>query len=150
MDLTKSFPRSPRETVHGLAMAARTIDKARADAAGTAGEYSYNCPIDNALFGFLGTNADEFKTAVLGAADDAGAMALMQQKLAGKSPSEIEAYNAGLLGHSPQPGTEVMQYFVQARQVAAPDRTDVTTWTDLIDLEEGREVPQRAAAGVGA
>ncbi|MSQ44279.1 MAG: DUF5069 domain-containing protein [Chloroflexi bacterium] len=35
MDLTKAFPRSPRITVHGVAMVARTADKARADASGT-------------------------------------------------------------------------------------------------------------------
>jgi hypothetical protein len=28
----------------------------------------------------------------------------------------------------------------------APDRTDVTSWADLLDLDEKRPVPQRVAA----
>ncbi|NDE76262.1 MAG: DUF5069 domain-containing protein [Proteobacteria bacterium] len=40
MDLTIAFPRSPRITVNGVAMVARTADKARADASGTLGALS--------------------------------------------------------------------------------------------------------------
>jgi hypothetical protein len=30
------------------------------------------------------------------------------------------------------------------RNAVAPDRTDVTAWPDLLDLDEKREVPRRA------
>jgi hypothetical protein len=45
MDLRTQFPRSPRERVAGVAMFARTIDKARAQLAGTLGEFIYDCPM---------------------------------------------------------------------------------------------------------
>jgi len=41
-DLTKEYPRSPRETLAGYLIAARTLDKCRAVLAGTAGEYHFN------------------------------------------------------------------------------------------------------------
>ena len=47
-----NFPRSPRETLGGYVIAARTLDKCRASLAGTLGEYKFDCPLDNFLFGF--------------------------------------------------------------------------------------------------
>lgn len=38
-DLTKEFPRSPREMLGGYVLAARAADKCRAVLAGTAGDY---------------------------------------------------------------------------------------------------------------
>jgi hypothetical protein len=35
------------------------------------------------------------------------------------------------------------EYFLKLRNEAAPDRTDVTTWADLLDLDEKRTVPKR-------
>ena len=40
-DLSKTPPRSPRERLGGFVIAARMLDKARADLAGTQGEYNY-------------------------------------------------------------------------------------------------------------
>ncbi len=37
-DLTKEYPRSPRETLAGYVLAARVLDKCRAAIAGTLGE----------------------------------------------------------------------------------------------------------------
>ena len=59
-DLSKSFPRSPRETVAGYVIAGRTLDKCRATLAGIAGEYHFDCPLDNLFFSFAEISADEF------------------------------------------------------------------------------------------
>lgn len=59
-DLTKEYPRSPRETLAGYVIAARMLDKCRAVVAGTAGEYHFDCPLDNQFLGFTGIAADEF------------------------------------------------------------------------------------------
>ncbi len=69
-DLTKMAPRSPYETINGFAILARTIDKCRAVIAETSGEYHFNCPLDKALFGFKGIDADEFKMYVESGASD--------------------------------------------------------------------------------
>ncbi|MGE9291624.1 MAG: DUF5069 domain-containing protein, partial [Puniceicoccales bacterium] len=70
LDLTKEFPRSPRATLGGYVVAARTLDKCRALVAGTAGEYHFNCPLDQVFFGFTGIDADQFKEFVATGADD--------------------------------------------------------------------------------
>ncbi len=69
-DLAVEAPRSPYETINGFAILARTIDKCRADLAGTIGEYHFNCPLDRMLFSFKNINADEFKEFVKTGADD--------------------------------------------------------------------------------
>ncbi len=69
-DLSTDFPRSPRETIAGYVIAARTLDKCRATIAGTAGEYHFNCPLDNFFFSFAGISGDEFKDFVATGASD--------------------------------------------------------------------------------
>ena len=63
-DLTKQAPHSPRYRIGGFAIASRTVDKCRAEAAGKLGEYHYDCPLDKILFTFKGITGAEFKTAV--------------------------------------------------------------------------------------
>ncbi len=75
-DLTKEPPRSAYEQIGGVAIIARTIDKCRALLAGTIGEFHFDCPVDNMLFGFMGIKADDFKA----------------QVAAGKSDEEIAAW----------------------------------------------------------
>lgn len=63
-DLTKVAPRSPYDRIGGFAIIARTIDKCRATLAGTNGEYHFDCPLDNDLFGFKGIKGADFKAYV--------------------------------------------------------------------------------------
>lgn len=70
-DLAHQAPTSPRVRVGGYAILARTNDKGRADLAGTLGDYHYDCPLDNYLFGFKGvTGADVQKLLAAGATDE--------------------------------------------------------------------------------
>ena len=70
MNLALAQPRSPRATIGGLAMAARTADKARGASAGTLGNFKYDCSMDNKLFAFAGIDASEYLAAVTSSADD--------------------------------------------------------------------------------
>src|SRR5450755_543545 len=72
MDLTKSYPRSPRERLGGIPMLPRTIDKARAAIAGTLGEYKYGetSDFDMYLFETLGVDAESFLDGVRRSPDD--------------------------------------------------------------------------------
>jgi hypothetical protein len=36
--------------------------------------------------------------------------------------------------------------FLNLRAEIAPDRNDVTTWPDLLDIDEKRDVPRRTAS----
>src|SRR5467141_361130 len=69
-DLTKEAPRSPRIRVGGYAILGRTIDKCRALVAGNIGEYHFDCPLDNMLFGFKGVKGDDFKAQIENGASD--------------------------------------------------------------------------------
>src|SRR5271165_2631561 len=74
-DLTRVAPRSARAPLGPYrAIAARALDKCRAELAGRAGSYHYNCPLDCAFFDFTGIDAAEFKQFVAtGASDGSGA-----------------------------------------------------------------------------
>ena len=69
-DLTKEPPRSPKTRVGGYAILGRTIDKCRALLWGNIGEYHFDCPLDNMLFGFKSVKGDDFKAFVETGADD--------------------------------------------------------------------------------
>src|ERR1043166_4276317 len=58
-DLAHEAPRSPRQRLGGYAIMARMIDKGRATIAGNAGEYHFNCPVDQMLFAFKALSLDE-------------------------------------------------------------------------------------------
>lgn len=145
MDLTTSYPRSVSDKIAGVVMLARTIDKAKAKAQGTLGEYHYNCPMDQAVFGFLGIDHEQCLATVTNAKNDAEIEAYAKTFAEKKSPAEIEAWNAGFLQYAPAPGSEGETFFMELRRQVAPDRTDVTAWADLLDLDEKRNVPRKAA-----
>jgi hypothetical protein len=145
MDLTKTYPRSVKDKVAGVVMTARTIDKAKAKANGNVGEYNYDCPMDKAVFGFLGIDSEKFLDTVKNAPNDHAIDAYVQTFAAKKSAAEIEQFNSHFLEHAPDPGSDADKYFHELRDSVAPDRTDVTTWADLLDLDEKRDVPKRTA-----
>lgn len=145
MDLTKSYPASVRETMHGIVQLKRTIDKGKAVAAGTPGDYNYDCPMDKHLFEFLSIDGTELLD-VIKSTNDAGISDFVAPYVHAKSDEEVETFNREWLEHKPEPGSGAAGYFMKLRDEVAPDRTDVTTWPDLLDLDEKRSVPHRVAA----
>ena len=137
MDLTKQFPRGPRERAIGVAMLARTIDKARAKLAGTLGEYYFDCPMDRQLFATLGIDADAFLDAVLRSPDDWGVIEWLKRRGALPSAAVLAAHNQAIESWAPKT-PEGRIRFEASREKVAPGRSDIMTWTDLIDVEEGR------------
>jgi Domain of unknown function (DUF5069) len=70
-DLTRVAPRSARASLGSYVIAARALDKCRAELAGCAGSYHYNCSLDRAFFDFTAIDAAEFKRFVgTGAGDE--------------------------------------------------------------------------------
>lgn len=144
-DLIRQFPRSPGEKLGGYVHLARMADKARAKAAGTVGEYIYPCPLDHMLLEFLKIEPDAFYAAVQ-EQDDPQLAAWVKKNATPRTPGEVEAWNQTFLNRKPR-NEESQSRFNEIRNRLAPNRTDITAWPDLLDLEEGREVPARAAAG---
>lgn len=143
MDLTKTYPRSVHEQLLGVVQLPRTIDKGKAKAYGNTGEYNYDCPMDEALFEFLGMNGDELLTVIKNAKSNAEIEAYCKQFVDKKSPAEIERWNHEWVTHKPEGPS--LEYFLKMRSEIAPERTDVTSWADLLDLDEKRPVPIREA-----
>ena len=116
--------------ISGLAMAARTADKARVVASGVVGNVDYNCSMDRQLFAFIGADATEYLNAVTSSADDSGVARFVSDRVASKSDEAISAYNDILLGVSPTEGTEEVGWFLEAREKRGRGRTDIFTWPD--------------------
>lgn len=142
MDLHKEFPRSMRVKLAGHVHLARMIDKCRAVLAGTEGEYIYPCPMDERLMEFAGISGDQFTAAVKAHPDDAGVLAWFQQQARSHQPDELEDWNQKLLARGPSSPASAVK-FKKYLGTIDPSRTDITAWSDLQDLEEGRVVPKR-------
>lgn len=141
MDLTKSSPRSPRETMLGIVQLARATDKAKALSHHTIGEYKYDCPMDRTMFEYLEMDPKAFLKVVSDAKSDSEIEAYAKTFVSRKDPRNIEAFNKKFL--STPPTGESLKHFEELRDKIAPQRTDVVTWADLLDLEEGRTIPIR-------
>ncbi len=140
-DLTKQFPRSPKERLGGFIHLPRMSDKARAKTADTLGEYLYPCPLDQSLLDFLGISSEAFLEAVK-ERDDREIVEWIRKESLPRTPQEIEEWNREFLEQRPQDEKGRRRFEEKLRQLA-PNRTDVKGWIDLLDLEEGREVPVR-------
>lgn len=142
MDLRKDCPRSMRFKLAGYAHLARMIDKCRAVLAGTEGEYIYPCPMDERLMEFVGITNDQFTPAVKANSTDEGVVKWLGQTAKPHQSTELEEWNQKLLARGPSSPESAAKF---KKYLAAIDssRTDLTAWSDLQDLEEGRVVPRR-------
>ena len=136
-----------RAELAGYAHLARMIDKCRAVLAGTQGEYIYPCPMDERLMEFAGITAEQFTAAVNANSTDEGVVAWFRQVAKPHEQAELEEWNRKLLLRGPS-SPESMERFKKYRDAVDTSRTDITAWSDLQDLEEGRPVPKRTTEAV--
>lgn len=142
IDLTRDFPRSPRDLLGGWVHLARMIDKVRAKEAGKLGEYIYPCPLDMRLLDFLELDSEDFHRAVIEKVSENEILDWVKLNSRSRSTEEIEGWNREFLTRKPD-DAESLERFLKLRNEIAPDRRDVTAWADLLDLDEGRPVPDR-------
>ena len=147
MDLRTTYPRSVRERLAGYVHLGRMIDKCRAVHAGMQGDYVYPCPMDQRLLQFAGISSESFLHAAHGRTDQDIAEWFIRTALPHEQ-SAIETWNESFLGVEPDT-EEKLAYFVKTRHAIDATRTDITTWADLLDLEEKRHVPNRHATATG-
>ncbi|CAN5319991.1 hypothetical protein BH23VER1_BH23VER1_31680 [soil metagenome] len=139
-DLTKETPRSPRESLGGYVVAARMLDKCRADIAGTKGEYHYSCPLDQLFFDFVEIDPDAFKEFVAtGAADDAVA-GYIKAHAKERPESAVILWNNGLRYRRISELPEDLQVFLEGyiADYVTPTGKIPYVWFDVYDIEEGR------------
>ena len=143
MDLRKDFPRSMRVKMDGYVHLARMVDKCRAVLAGTEGEYIYPCPMDERLMGFTGITDKEFTATVKANPTDRGVARWFKKAATPHPQVELHEWNEMMLTRGPST-PDKQRYFNKLRDAVDPSRTDLTSWADLQDLEEGRTVPRRS------
>lgn len=138
MDLTKEYPRSPNEKMAGIVSLPRMLDKAHADADGKLGEYDVDCPHDQPVLQFLGTDFATFAAKIKELHyDDASIERWALGLLKAKTASEIEAFNESRRHWAPD--ADHQEFFDGLREQVAPGRSDITTWFKLLDVDEHRE-----------
>ena len=140
MDLSRAYPRSPKERMAGLVQLARMIDKARAFKENQLSDYIYPCPLDKIILSFLRIDSDVFYMKAMDCGDDE-ISAWSEEMLKDKKSAELVFINDQILERRPD-SEDRLKYFYETRDKIDPSRTDVNTWVDLLDLEEGRLPPK--------
>jgi len=138
-DLTRSFPRSPRETLGGFVVAARALDKCRAVLNGSQGEYHFDCPLDRAFFEFAGISSDAFKAlAATGATDDEVA-SWIEANTQIQDRKEVVAWNNRMRFMRPCDMPADLQLFLEDYiPKFIPRNRPIYVWFDVYDIEEQR------------
>ena len=138
-DLSKTAPRSARDTLGGYVIAARTLDKCRAVLAGTEGEYHFDCPLDNFFFGFAEIKGDDFKDFVATGATDDEVAEWIQTNAKERERAEIIEWNNDLrykrISELP---TELQVFLEDYIPENLPQHRPVYVLFDIYDIEEGR------------
>src|SRR6476660_3355644 len=134
-DLNRKAPRSPHIRVGGYAILGRTIDKCRALVAGDIGEYHFDCPLDNMLFGFKGVMGDDFKAQIEQGASDQEMVEWFNQSGEEKTPEEIKRWGKEVETSSLYSHPEKREFFSDAVRKFGLDPAKTTTfeWLEIDD-----------------
>ncbi|CAA6676890.1 MULTISPECIES: DUF5069 domain-containing protein [unclassified Lentimonas] len=139
LDLSNTFPRSPRATLGGYVIAGRTLDKCRAVIAGTAGEYHFDCPLDQLFLQFAEISAEDFKAFVATGADDAAVAEWIQANAADHTQEALVQWNNDLrFKRISEMPIELQVYLEGYIAEFIPSNKIVYNWFDVYDIEEQR------------
>lgn len=141
-DLTKEAPRSPKTRVGGYVILARTYDKCRADLWGNLGEYHFDCPLDNMLFGFKNVKGDDFKAEVEKGASDEEMAQWLDQNGDKKTPEEVAEWSDSMLRVNPYENPEKREWYVENVTPLGldPKTTPLFDWLEADDKTVGATV----------
>ncbi len=136
LDLTQRPPRSPRVRLGGYTILPRILDKARAELAGTAGEYKYKNPNDWHFFRFTGVDPDALLAQVKTGAGDWDLLVWINENAPLKRTaleiklwadwSETVAFN----------DVEMREWFTEQIKRLNPAREDLRGTFDYLDLDD--------------
>jgi hypothetical protein len=135
-DLKQRPPRSPRVRLGGYVILPRMLDKGRATLARTNGDYKYACPLDQRFLEFAGINPDALKKQLAAGKGD-GEILQWVRAHAKKKPAETDILAWSALQEQRAPGdVKTRQFFHELHSQAAPERDDISSWFDLLDLDD--------------
>ena len=139
------YPRSPKALLGGMAHLGRFIDKIRLRHAGQIQEYNYiTVGFDKYLVDFLQIDPKAFEQLVLAGGKDEDLLTWVKANSRKPSDQEIAQWSQGLLTSGPQDDAARQRFqgrlqdIATKRGVPVASLPPVSTWADVIELDEGR------------
>lgn len=139
-DLSKNYPRSPRELLGGYVIVARCADKCRAFVLGMNGDYNYwPCSLAGMLFSFTGITPEQFKEVVATGATDEELGTWLKVHSKVQDRQAIMEWNNKMRDlRLSEMAPSVQVYMEEYIPKYVPTHRPVYTYFDVYDLEEKR------------
>ncbi len=134
-DLSKVAPTSPRVRTGGYAILARMADKGRADIAGTLGEYHFNCPLDNMLFGFKDVDGEDVRKLLENGAHNDEVAAWLDSHGTSKTEAEKQIWSDSVEAARPYDDPEKKDWFIGVCAEAGCDPATSTLF-DFLETDD--------------
>lgn len=129
-------PRSPRARLGGFVHLPRLLDKTRASLVHQLGEYAFPCALDQRVLDFMGIDVVEFIAAVREGKSDSEMLSWILARLTpSRRPHEILAWSDWLERVAPGDAQRHENFANEIRKLA-PDRTDIVTTFDRLELDD--------------
>lgn len=134
-DLTREAPRSPRVLLGNYVLMARMIDKCRATIYGTAGDYHFDCPVDNMLFSFKELKGDEVRRCIATGPSDEEILSWCEANGIPRNEADVKAWSARIEESSPYDDPRKRDWFVgECRRLGLePGRTTLFEYLEADD-----------------
>jgi hypothetical protein len=113
------------------------LDKCRATLAGTHGEYTYGCPLDQRFLAFTGIDPDKLKAEVAkGHGDGAILEWIRREAPLQRADWEIAQWSAHREAAAPSDNESRQFVSEQIARAGGGPREDVATWFEFLDLDD--------------
>jgi Domain of unknown function (DUF5069) len=133
-DLTQRPPRNPRAKLGGYVILPRMLDKGRAQLVGKTGEYHFACPLDQRFLSFTGLKSEDISNLLKDGKSDTEVLTWIRER-AHKSEWEIAEWSEYQNRRGPS-DSESREFFNESIKKIAPDRDDLVTWFDLLEVDD--------------
>lgn len=141
----QTYPRSPKVLLGGIAHLGRFIDKIRLRHAGKIQDYNYiTVGFDKYLVDFLQIDPKAFEQRVLAGGTDEELLAWVKANRRNPSVQEIAQWSQGILTSGPKDDAARQRFqgrlqdIATKRGVPVAALPPVSTWADVIEIDEGR------------
>jgi hypothetical protein len=143
--MSTQYPRSPKVQLGGIAHLGRIIDKIRLRHAGQIQDYNYlTVGFDRYLLDFLELETSAFEQRVLLGGTDTELLDWVRAHMRNRSPEEIAQWNHRIETSGPMDEAARARFqqrlkdVAQKRGVSVSTLPHITTWADIIELDEDR------------
>lgn len=140
-DLRREFPRSPAEPLADYAIAARALDKCRAELVGWQGDYHYACPLSKIFLDYAGITPEDFQAFVSTGASDAEVESWIREHATPRERATILRWSNSWRERRLSQLDDSLQIFMEdyVRDNLPPKSWSlIHRWFDVYDIEEHR------------